>query len=130
MATPTGSTAYALSGGGPIMHPRLDALVLVPMFPHALSSRPIVIDGNSELKIVIGRNNPTYPQLSCDGQVHVTAAPGDTVTVHKKPYKLRLIHPSAITTTMCAVPSSGGVTVWITEYCALAVFVCFFVLTR
>ena len=93
VATPTGSTAYALSGGGPIMHPRLDALVLVPMFPHALSSRPIVIDGNSELKIVIGRNNPTYPQLSCDGQVHVTAAPGDTVTVHKKPYKLRLIHP-------------------------------------
>ncbi|OQX39431.1 MAG: NAD kinase [Oceanospirillales bacterium LUC14_002_19_P2] len=93
VATPTGSTAYALSGGGPIMHPRLDALVLVPMFPHTLSSRPIVIDGNSELKIVIGRNNPTYPQLSCDGQVHITAAPGDTVTVHKKPYKLRLIHP-------------------------------------
>ena len=84
IATPTGSTAYALSGGGPIMHPRLDALVIVPMFPHTLSSRPIVIDGNSEIKIVVGKNNETYPHLSCDGQVHITAAPGDTVTVHKK----------------------------------------------
>ena len=93
ISTPTGSTAYALSGGGPIMHPRLDALVLVPMFPHTLSSRPLVIDGNSEIKIVIGRKNPTYPQLSCDGQVHITAAPGDTLSIHKKPFKLRLIHP-------------------------------------
>ena len=93
IATPTGSTAYALSGGGPIMHPRLDAVVLVPMFPHTLSSRPLVIDGNSEIKIVIGRKNPTYPQLACDGQVHITAAPGDTLSIHKKPFKLRLIHP-------------------------------------
>ncbi|MTI15382.1 NAD(+) kinase [Sansalvadorimonas verongulae] len=93
IATPTGSTAYALSGGGPIMHPKLDAVVLVPMFPHTLNSRPLVIDGNSEIKIVIGRNNPTYPQLSCDGQVHITAAPGDTLSIQKKPFKLRLIHP-------------------------------------
>ncbi|CAM3635569.1 NAD(+) kinase [Parendozoicomonas haliclonae] len=93
VATPTGSTAYALSGGGPIMHPRLDAVVLVPIFPHTLSSRPIVIDGNSEVKIVISRDNPTYPQISCDGQVHITAAPGDTLSIRKKPFKLRLIHP-------------------------------------
>jgi NAD+ kinase len=93
VSTPTGSTAYALSGGGPIMHPRLDAIVLVPMFPHTLSSRPIVIDGNSEIKIVIGEENSTYPQVSCDGQVHITAAPGDTVTIKKKSHKLRLIHP-------------------------------------
>ena len=53
VSTPTGSTAYSLSGGGPIMHPKLDAIVLVPMFPHTLSSRPIVVDGNSEIKIVI-----------------------------------------------------------------------------
>ncbi len=93
VSTPTGSTAYALSGGGPIMHPRLDALVLVPMFPHTLSSRPIVVDGNSELKLVIGERNKTWPQISCDGQSHIACAPGDTVTIRKKPHKLKLIHP-------------------------------------
>ena len=93
VATPTGSTAYALSAGGPIMHPRLDAVVLVPMFPHTLSSRPIVVDGNSEIKIVIDERNTIYPQVSCDGQGHIAAAPGDVVNIGKKPQKLRLIHP-------------------------------------
>lgn len=59
VATPTGSTAYSLSAGGPIMHPKLDAVVLVPMFPHTLSSRPIVVDGKSEIKLVIGETNET-----------------------------------------------------------------------
>ncbi len=93
VATPTGSTAYSLSGGGPIMHPKLDAVVLVPMFPQSISSRPIVIDGNSELKLVISRNNQTYPMVSCDGQIHISTAPGDTVFIHKKPHRLTLIHP-------------------------------------
>jgi len=93
ISTPTGSTAYALSGGGPIMHPKLDAIVLVPMFPHTLSSRPIVVDGNSELKIIIGSQNETYPHVSCDGQNHVNCAPGDAIYIKKKPQKLRLIHP-------------------------------------
>src|SRR3990167_5668577 len=53
IATPTGSTAYALSGGGPILHPRLEATILLPMFPHMLSNRPIVIDSNSEITIEI-----------------------------------------------------------------------------
>ena len=93
VATPTGSTAYALSAGGPIMHPRLDAIVLVPMFPHTLSSRPIVVDGSCEIKIVISESNETYPHVSCDGQTHISCAPGDTVTIGKKPHRLRLIHP-------------------------------------
>lgn len=93
VATPTGSTAYALSAGGPIMHPKLDALVVVPMYPHTLSSRPIVVAGNSELKIVIASDMQIYPQVSCDGQNHFTCAPGDTVTIRKKTQKLRLIHP-------------------------------------
>lgn len=93
VATPTGSTAYSLSGGGPIMHPKLDAVVLVPMFPHTLSSRPIVIDGNSEIKIIISQNNQVYPHISCDGQAGATVAPGDSVTISKKPHKFRLIHP-------------------------------------
>ncbi|MBL4833298.1 MAG: NAD(+) kinase [Pseudomonas sp.] len=93
VATPTGSTAYALSAGGPIMHPKLDAIVLVPMFPHTLSSRPIVVDAGSELKIVISKQSGIYPQISCDGQVHIACAPGDSITIRKKPQKLRLIHP-------------------------------------
>lgn len=93
IATPTGSTAYSLSGGGPIMHPKLDALVLVPMFPHTLSSRPIVVDGNSEIKIVIGGTNQMHPPVTCDGQVSITTQPGDMIYVTKKPHKMKLIHP-------------------------------------
>ncbi len=93
VSTPTGSTAYSLSGGGPIMHPKLDAVALVPMFPHTLSSRPIVVDANSEIKITISEEIDIYPQISCDGQVHITAAPGDTVTIRKLAHKARLIHP-------------------------------------
>ncbi len=93
VSTPTGSTAYSLSGGGPIMHPRLNAIVLVPMFPHALSSRPLVIDGNSEIKIIIGDNNPESPRVSCDGQVNMGAQPGDVLYIRKKSRKLKLIHP-------------------------------------
>ncbi|WP_339803819.1 NAD(+) kinase [uncultured Marinobacter sp.] len=93
VATPTGSTAYSLSAGGPIMHPKLDAVVLVPMFPHTLSSRPIVVDGKSEIKLVIGDTNETYPQISFDGQMDIACAPGDIIRITKKPFKVRLIHP-------------------------------------
>ncbi len=89
VSTPTGSTAYALSGGGPIMHPELDAIVLVPMFPHTLSARPIVVSGETEIKVVIGN---CHPYVSCDGQVHLTTAPGDVVNIRKKPHRLTLIH--------------------------------------
>jgi NAD+ kinase len=93
VSTPTGSTAYSLSGGGPIMHPRLDAIVLVPMFPHTLSSRPIVVDGNSEIKLVICDSNSGGVPVTLDGQVSMTAQPGDLVYVTKKPHKLKMIHP-------------------------------------
>src|SRR5690606_1616898 len=77
VATPTGSTAYSMSAGGPIMHPKLDALVLVPMYPHTLSSRPIVIDAGSEILMVVGDRHSIMPQVSCDGSVVLTTAPGD-----------------------------------------------------
>ncbi|MCP5160173.1 MAG: NAD(+) kinase [Hahellaceae bacterium] len=93
VSTPTGSTAYSLSAGGPLLHPKLDAMVLVPMFPHTLSSRPIVVDGNSEIKIVIDDSNEIYPQLSCDGQRDIAIAPGDVINIFKRPHKVRLIHP-------------------------------------
>jgi len=93
VSTPTGSTAYSLSGGGPIMHPSLDAVVLVPMYPHALSSRPIVVDGNSKIRIDILERNSIHPPVTCDGQVNMTARPGDSVMVCKKPHSLTLLHP-------------------------------------
>ena len=93
IATPTGSTAYALSGGGPILHPQLDAIVLVPMFPHSLSSRPIVIEGNRRIDIIISPNNITSPRVSCDGRAYIPTPPGSHITIHKKPKPLLLIHP-------------------------------------
>jgi NAD+ kinase len=93
VATPTGSTAYSMSAGGPIMHPKLDAVVLVPMYPHTLSSRPVVIDGKSEIKIVVGDRHNMMPQISCDGSVEFTTEPGDQIFVRKKSEKLRLLHP-------------------------------------
>ncbi|BBM03900.1 NAD(+) kinase [Microbulbifer sp. GL-2] len=93
LSTPTGSTAYALSGGGPIMHPKLDAVVLVPLNPHTLTSRPIVVEGSSEFKLIIGKQNITKPYVTCDGHEQLTTEPGDVVRVHKKPHRLTLIHP-------------------------------------
>lgn len=93
VATPTGSTAYALSGGGPILHPKLDAVALVPMFPHALSSRPIVIDGNSKIKINISHKNDVSPYISHDGQPRVPLLPEGSIHINKYRHSLRLIHP-------------------------------------
>ncbi|WP_111414664.1 NAD(+) kinase [Billgrantia lactosivorans] len=93
MATPTGSTAYALSGGGSIMHPKLDVIELVPMFPHTLSSRPIVIDAASEIHVHIGETNQTYPHISCDGQTRAVAKPDDVLVVKRKPQRVQLVHP-------------------------------------
>lgn len=93
VATPTGSTAYSMSAGGPIMHPKLDALVLVPMYPHSLSSRPIVVDSDSEVTIVIGERHDTTPQISCDGSVVYTTSVGDVLTIRRKTQELKLLHP-------------------------------------
>lgn len=95
VSTPTGSTAYALSGGGPIMNPSLDAIVLVPMFPHTLTARPVVVDGNSRIKIVPGTLHDTYPLVSCDGHENFTVAPGDEVFIRKMEDELTLVHPLA-----------------------------------
>ena len=93
IATPTGSTAYALSAGGPIMYPSLNALVLVPMYPHTLTNRPIVIDANNEIKVVIGNRNKINPRLSFDGQDHYSLSMGDTITIQKQAQTLTLLHP-------------------------------------
>jgi NAD+ kinase len=93
IATPTGSTAYALSGGGPILHPQLDAIVLVPMFPHTLSSRPIVVEGERRITIIISPNNAMSPRLTCDGQDYINSPAGSRITISKKAEPLHLLHP-------------------------------------
>ncbi|PCK08478.1 MAG: NAD(+) kinase [Alteromonadaceae bacterium] len=93
ISSPTGSTAYALSGGGSILHPHLDAIALVPMNPHTLSSRPIVVHGNSNITLVISEQNNLEPHVTCDGQIHVVSSPGDRVVISKAKKKLHLIHP-------------------------------------
>ena len=93
VATPTGSTAYALSGGGPIVHPSMDAICLVPMHPHTLSSRPIVVSGNSEICIRIHEDNRTQPMVSADGKQSMPLEKDHRLYIRKHPDKLTLLHP-------------------------------------
>ena len=92
VATPTGSTAYALSGGGPVLHPGLNAIALVPICPHTLSNRPIVISDNAIIEIVLHAGT-LEATVSCDGQVSQPLQAGDHVLVRKHAHPLHLLHP-------------------------------------
>jgi NAD+ kinase len=92
VATPTGSTAYALSGGGPVLHPSLSAVALVPICPHTLSDRPIVVPAGGTIRIVL-RGEAGGVNVTCDGQVSVVLNSGDAVEITSSPHPLRLIHP-------------------------------------
>ena len=94
VATPTGSTAYALSGGGPILHPKLGAIVLVPICPHTLSNRPIVVDADSEIEILLPKQNRFTALASVDGQINMDFKPADTLKMEKGEFALRLIQPN------------------------------------
>ena len=94
VASPTGSTAYSLSAGGPIMHPRLDAVVVVPMFPHTLTSRPLVVSGDSTVMVRIIDAAEGAPQLSCDSQINLPLEVGDVVKVGKSAEPLNLLYPA------------------------------------
>ncbi|WP_105200598.1 MULTISPECIES: NAD(+) kinase [unclassified Pseudoalteromonas] len=94
VSTPTGSTAYSLSGGGPILTPGLNAMALVPMFPHTLSSRPLVVDGESVIRLKLSLDNTDSLQVSCDSHVVLATLPGDEVVIKKAERPLRLIHPT------------------------------------
>ncbi len=93
VSTPTGSTAYSLSAGGPIMHPQLNAIALVPMFSHSLSSRPLVIDGQSKIELRISEFNEHELRISCDGHESKMVKPGQIVCIEKNKHQLRLLHP-------------------------------------
>lgn len=93
IATPTGSTAYALSAGGPIMHPQLNAIVLVPMCSHSLSSRPLVISGEAHIELQISSTNEHALRVSCDGHESRMIKPNQNISIVKHKNQLRLLHP-------------------------------------
>lgn len=92
-ATTTGSTAYALSSGGPILSPNINAFTLVPINPHTLSSRPIVIQDNSVIRYVIPNKKHSQYKLACDGQVYSSLAANDEIIIAKYAKLLTIIHP-------------------------------------
>lgn len=94
VATPTGSTAYALSGGGPLLNPSLNAFVLVPICPHTLNNRPFVFDDGSNIEIVVCNSGRNEAQVTCDGQVNFSLEADDRVHIERNPTRLRLIHPA------------------------------------
>lgn len=93
VSTPTGSTAYALSGGGPILHPSLEAILLMPICPHTLSSRPIVVGSSAEIEIRICQGVRETGQVVMDGQNNIDVAAGDTLRIRRKQQMIRLLHP-------------------------------------
>lgn len=93
VATPTGSTAYALSAGGPIIHPTMDAICLVPMHPHTLSSRPLVVPGSSKIALNIHKDNRTQPMVGADGKASAPLESDQTLLIEKHDKILLLLHP-------------------------------------
>lgn len=93
-ATPTGSTAYALSSGGPIVHPSLDVITLVSISPHTMSHRPIVINAESDVSIQI-IDSYARATISFDGQPPVLNSVGDKISISKYKNKVHLIHPKS-----------------------------------
>ncbi len=93
VSTPTGSTAYAMAGGGPILHPSLDAIALVPICPHTLSNRPLVINSDSVVEIVVEPQSIDQIRVSCDSQDDLGVVNGGRIVISQRPRKVRLIHP-------------------------------------
>ncbi len=91
VATPTGSTAYALSAGGAIVHPSLDVISLVPVCPHTLSNRPIIVAGNSAIEILMHRTEDV--RVRFDSHTHFDLLLHDTLLVTRYPTPVCLLHP-------------------------------------
>ncbi len=94
IASPTGSTAYALSCGGPIVAPHLDVLVVAPICPHTLSDRPIVVSARSHIEVKLLERTDTRAQVTCDGAVLGEFEPGDRLNIRTAPERVTLLHPA------------------------------------
>ena len=92
VATPSGSTAYALSAGGPIVGPSVDALVLQSICPHMLTSRPLMVDGASTIEVRLKTERPPEARLVCDGQVYIDVRLGDAIVIERIERRLVLLH--------------------------------------
>jgi len=92
LSTPTGTTAYALSAGGPILHVNLEAISLVPICPHTLSNRPIAVTSSSKIEVMLVQIDEA--QLSFDGQFRVKLEVGDRILVRRAGKTISLLHPS------------------------------------
>lgn len=93
VATATGSTAYALSCGGPIVEPNLDVVILVPICPHTLSDRPIVVPGRAQIEVRLVERPDTKAQVTCDGAMLGDLEPGDTLAIGPTAARVTLLHP-------------------------------------
>lgn len=93
VATPTGSTAYALSCGGPIIQPNVDALVMVPICPHTLSDRPLVLPSASRIRVTLDHAGGSHAHVMCDGEALARMADGDTLTIALAKQAVTLLHP-------------------------------------
>jgi len=93
VATPTGSTAYALSCGGPIIEPQLDAVVIVPICPHTLTERPIVIAANQQIEVKLLQREDIGAGVAIDGHSIGAIAAGDVLTINAASRRIQLIHP-------------------------------------
>ncbi|MGH8597406.1 MAG: NAD(+) kinase [Gammaproteobacteria bacterium] len=94
VSTPTGSTAYALSGGGPIVYPALAAIVLVPVCPHTLTNRPIVLANTVRIEIELASDHPNESRVTCDGNALPGVNAGDLIRITKHDQVVHLIHPA------------------------------------
>ena len=93
IATPTGSTAYALSAGGPIIHPSLDVWTILPMLPQSLSSRPFIISSNENVEIELFDGPSNNAKICVDGQDDIDLPYGVKITISKMDKTLKLVHP-------------------------------------
>lgn len=93
VASATGSTAYALSCGGPIVDPSLDVLVVVPICPHTLADRPIVVSGRSTIAVLVRERYDTRAQVTCDGVVFGELTASDRLEVRPTTQHITLLHP-------------------------------------
>lgn len=93
IATPTGSTAYALSSGGPIIYPSMDATLLVPICPHTLSSRPLLVPNQNQIEIQLGSQRSVDSRVSFDGHQNIDLQSDDRLVIKAYPEKMRLLHP-------------------------------------